>query len=95
MYEWNESKNQANIGKHGVSFEVAQRIFEGFVISYPDERIDYGEVRTRTIGKVEGVVCLAVIHTDRHDMIRLISARRANREERRAYEEALRQRTNA
>ncbi|MDX2095352.1 MAG: BrnT family toxin [Alphaproteobacteria bacterium] len=95
MYEWDEAKNQTNIAKHGVGFMVARRIFEGFVLSYPDTRMDYGEVRCRAIGKVEGVVCLAVIHTHRGDIIRLISARRANCAERAAYEEALRQRTDA
>jgi uncharacterized DUF497 family protein len=51
-----------------------------------DDREDYGEIRSKTIGMVEENV-LVVIYTIRHDRIRLISARRAERYERRQYHE--------
>ena len=63
-FEWDEDKNRINIGKHGVSFETAMRIFEGPVLSWTDDRKEYGEVRRRSIGQVDGVVVLAVIHTN-------------------------------
>jgi uncharacterized protein len=65
IFEWDDHKNRTNIGKHGVSFETAVRIFDGPVLSWIDDRKEYGEVRMRSIGQIEGVVILAVIHTER------------------------------
>ena len=88
-FEWDEDKNQTNIGKHGVSLSVASRIFEGPTLSWTDTRRDYGERRDISIGKVGGTVFLAVVHTNRNGNVRLISARPASRAERRLYEQAL------
>ena len=41
-FEWDETKNQTNIRKHGIGFETAIRIFEGTVATSPDRRRDYG-----------------------------------------------------
>lgn len=92
-FEWDGDKNVANIEKHGIGFQRAIRIFEGPVLTAEDDRLNYGEVRERSIGMIDGVVVLLVVHTRRDERIRIISARRANRVERRRYEEALRQRT--
>ena len=92
-FEWDEGKNQANIGKHGVSFETASRIFEGLVITAVDDRHDYGEIRENSLGMVEGVVILNVTHTDRKGVTRIISARPAKSSERQIYEQALRKAT--
>ena len=89
QFEWDESKNLANQNKHEVSFEIALKIFDGPVFSVVDDRRDYGEVRTLSIGKADEVLVLAVVHTDRLGNRRIISARRANRNERQTYEEAL------
>jgi len=89
-FEWDEEKNRHNIAKHGVGFKTAQRIFEGPILSWLDERFDYGEPRYHSIGLVEEIAFLAVIHTARDGAIRIISARPANRTERRRYGEALR-----
>lgn len=88
-FEWDEEKNRLNIAKHGVGFVTASRIFEGPVVSWVDDRFEYGELRHHSIGQVEGVVVLAVIHTDRSGITRIISARRANRAERKRYEEEI------
>ena len=90
IFEWDTSKNQANIRKHGVSFETAQRIFEGPVLTWLDDRKDYGEDRYISVGKVESVALIVVAHTSRDDRIRLISARPAARKERQAYHERIR-----
>ena len=90
-YEWDRAKEQSNIAKHGVSFAFAQRIFEGPVVTVNDVRLDYGEVRSISIGRVEGVVMLTVVHTDRAGRTRIISARPASRKERMRYEQAIRQ----
>ena len=87
MFEWDERKNAANLTKHGISFDEAQLIFEGPVLSWVDDRADYGEVRTISIGLVRNLVAVAVVHTDRNGRTRIISARLANRGERRRYHE--------
>lgn len=92
-FEWDDQKNRQNITKHGVSFATACRIFEGPVISWADDRKDYGEPRHHSIGQIEGVVVLAVIHTPRVGKTRLISARPANRSERKRYEKEIQTRT--
>ena len=88
-YEWDEAKNEANVVKHGISFDLASLIFDGPVFSKADNRKDYGESRIISIGSVENIVVLTVVHTDRFGKTRIISARRANRQERKSYEEAL------
>lgn len=88
-FEWDEAKNAANIAKHGVGFATACRIFEGPVLTAIDDRSDYGELRERSIGAVEGILILIVVHTDRNGLCRIISARRASRVERKRYEDAL------
>ena len=92
-FEWDADKNRINIGKHGVSFETAARIFDGPVLSWTDDRKEYGEVRLHSIGQIDGVVILAVIHTERSGRTRIISARPADRIERKRYEEAIQKRT--
>jgi uncharacterized protein len=85
--QWDEDKNRANLLKHGISFQEAELIFEGPVFSRQDARFDYGEVRTLSIGLIHEVVAVAVVHTDRNGEVRIISARLANRRERKAYHE--------
>ena len=77
--------------KHGVSFELAMRVFsDPFALSEPD-RIEEGERRWQTLGMVEGVLLLLVAHTFLEEadveVVRIISARRAERQERRRYEQ--------
>jgi uncharacterized DUF497 family protein len=89
MFEWDEEKNQQNLAKHGISFDEASLIFEGPVLSWTDDRTDYGETRTISLGLIRGQVAVAVVHTDRNGQTRIISARLANRRERRLYDEHL------
>ncbi len=86
-FEWDEGKNETNIGKHGIGFATAKRIFEGPVATSRDHRRDYGEDRHISIGSVEPGALIVVVHTERHGRIRLISARPASRKERKAYHE--------
>jgi uncharacterized DUF497 family protein len=87
LFEWDEKKSAANLAKHGVSFEEARLIFEGLTLSWIDEREDYGEMRQISIGLIHDIVAVAVVHTDRNGATRIISARLANRNERRRYHE--------
>jgi uncharacterized DUF497 family protein len=83
-FEWDGQKNQSNIEKHGIDFEFAKEIFGDVWLSKLDNRKDYGEDRFLALGLLEKFVLL-VVYTQRKHKIRLISARRANAEERRIY----------
>lgn len=84
-FEWDPDKAASNLKKHGVSFDVAARIFYDMDrLDRHDGREDYGEDRFITIGLVGGVE-LSVAYTLRTDTIRIISAREAERHEQRDY----------
>ena len=85
QFEWDEKKNQANRAKHGLGFEDAAGIFDGPVVTAPDDREDYGEQRLISYGAIAPKVVIAVVYTRRHGRIRLISARKASLKERQAY----------
>ena len=87
VFEWDPAKNKANILKHAVDFSEAVRIFEGPVLERIDDRRDYGEDRHTAIGEVAGRE-IFVVYTVRAGNRRIISARKANRDERKAYREA-------
>jgi uncharacterized DUF497 family protein len=87
-FEWDEDKNESNFDKHGIDFETAMLIWEGPVIEQVDDRKDYGESRFIALGMVEDRV-LAVVYTWRGNCCRIISARKARKDERRAYRETL------
>ena len=92
-FEWDDTKNRANISKHGVSFETAQRIFAGPHLTRPDTRRNYGEDRYISVGEVDGMAVVVVAHTEREGRTRLISARPASRRERQDWHEHIRQTT--
>ena len=87
-FEWDDAKERVNVAKHGIDFATAQRIFDGPVLTWPDTRRDYGEVRHVSVGRV-GPGVIVVAHTRRGDRQRLISARPASRKERRSYHERI------
>ena len=89
MYEWDDDKNWKNVEKHGIDFETAKRIFDSPIVSRRDERKDYNEIRYVSIGIIDQVAMIVVVHTNRQDRIRLISARPASRRERRIYYEQI------
>jgi uncharacterized protein len=88
-FEWDEAKAVANFQKHGVSFADARNALKGFTVATLDTRRDYGENRTLSICIFEATTIIAVIHTDRNGITRIISARKANRNERRIFEAAV------
>ena len=91
-FEWDEAKSISNFEKHKISFEIAQGIFDNPTIDIIDNRFDYQETRIKTIGRLENEIILVVIHTDRNGVIRLISARKARKDEREYYYKILNQR---
>jgi len=97
-FEWDENKNKQNIKKHGFDLVDATELFMGgapFLVNL-DARQDHGEDRWKGIGIVQGVVVAVVIFTERDsETIRLISLRKANSREKKAYEEEIKNRLGA
>jgi|SRR5947209_16003599 len=90
-FEWDESKNRENIRKHGFDFTDAEKFFVGpfpFLVT-PDEHETDREERWRGIGVIHGRVAVVVFTECRPNVIRFISLRKANQQERKAYEEAI------
>lgn len=84
-FEWNRAKAKDNCAKHGVSFELAEKVFKDpFAVEFLDDRQDYGEQRFVIIGMVSGYL-LYVAYTEGNDVIRIISARRATKHEQETY----------
>ena len=93
LFEWNQAKNLSNQRKHGVSFEEAAQVFLNPLYLSWKERVQDGEQRWQTCGPVEGQSLLIVAHTiveefedgREIEVVRIISARRAEAKERRRY----------
>ena len=89
VFEWDERKAEANYRKHGIRFEEAALAFnDPFSLSEQD-RIENGEQRWQTTGMVGGYLLLLVAHTVQFEgveVVRIISARPADRKERKRYE---------
>ena len=82
--EWDNNKAASNLIKHKIDFEDAKNIFlDPNRIEREDKR-DYDEIRIQVIGMVNQVI-LFVVYTIRNGRHRIISARRANKNEQRQY----------
>jgi uncharacterized protein len=85
-FEWHQAKAEANLRRHGVSFDLAKTVFnDPFAIERLDDREDHDEERFVMIGMAEGNVVLFVAYTERKESIRIISARRATQYEQDDY----------
>lgn len=82
LFEWDESKREANFAKHLIDFEDAKCVFDAPVFERVESR--HGEDRTVAIGLMEDIE-IVVVYVLRGNRRRIISARRANRNERKAY----------
>lgn len=89
-FEWDENKNQINIKKHGVSFEEASTIFISEVLEIPDK--DHSEKEERFIAFGISSFCRELFvcycyreHINGNEVIRIISARKASKEERKEF----------
>ncbi len=88
-FEWDEQKARTNLAKHGVSFEEASTVFgDPLSLTIPDPAHSQTEDRYIILGHSHRQRLLVVVHTERDDNIRLISARPATRRERKSYEES-------
>lgn len=88
-FAWDEAKRRANLKRHGFDFLDAERIFASKTFSYEDDRFDYGEIRTLTIGILDGRV-VAVTHTETDEVTWIISIRKALRNEEETYFKGIR-----
>lgn len=92
-FDWDEDKNQKNLRKHKISFRTAVLAFaDPLHISIQDRVVD-GEERWQTLGTVQGRMLLLVAHAvwdeeEGTEVVRIISARKAEPKERKRYEQA-------
>jgi uncharacterized DUF497 family protein len=87
-FEWDERKAKSNEKRHGVGFEEASTVFADFLsLTIADPMHSDDEERCIIVGKSEKQRVLVVVHTERGDRIRLISACQATAHERKTYKE--------
>lgn len=90
LFDWDESKNQSNLAKHGLDFAGAAPLFapDGQLLTVPDRRKDYGEDRSMGFGRLANRV-VAVCFTVGGQIVRIISLRKANQRETKAYNQTI------
>ena len=89
-FEWDSRKARSNLAKHGVGFQEASTIFgDPLSLTIPDPEHSLSEKRYITVGRAFSGKLLVVVHMERGDNIRIISARRASRRERKFYEKII------
>ncbi len=85
-FEWDERKRRANLKKHGLDFEDAWRLFDDASMqTYADVRSDYGEERWVGLGSMLSTVVVAVFVNPLPGVIRIVSLRKADRDEEADY----------
>ena len=80
QFVWDERKRARNLKVHGLDFADARQVFEATTYTYEDDRFDYREQRFVTLGFLNGVA-VAMVHTETPTMIRVVSFRKASRNE--------------
>ena len=85
-FEWDGTKNEENIRKHGIDFRDVVEMFDHPMLAYLDTRQDYGEDRWIGIGLLRNIVAVVVyLEWENEETIRIISARKARRHESEEY----------
>jgi uncharacterized DUF497 family protein len=85
--EWDETKRESNLAKHGLDFAVALEIFAEYFMERLDTRQDYGEDRWVVLGMIRGMIAV-LVYTERNGIFRPISLRKATTQEWSIYEQA-------
>jgi len=80
QYGWHELKRQSNLKKWGLDFSEAEKVFAGPTFTFEDNRMDYGEQRWVTLGLLGDRVTV-IVHTETDEEIRIISMRKAIKNE--------------
>ena len=87
-FEWDENKSRSNLAKHGIAFDEAKTVFDDpLYVEFYDPAHSVNEDRYLALEQSDRQRLLVVSHTRRENSIRLISARKATRKERKNYEE--------
>ncbi|MCL1470327.1 BrnT family toxin [Argonema antarcticum] len=89
QFEWDEAKNLENIRKHEIDLADVSEMFDSPMLIELDDRFDYGEDRWFGIGFLGNGIAVVVWTERQNNVIRIISARRANRYERQRLEQYL------
>jgi hypothetical protein len=89
LFEWDPAKARRNIETHGISFDEASTAFKDTLsVTIHDPLHSYEEDRFVLLGNSHRNRLLVIVHTERRNKIRIISARRATKKERKRYEES-------
>ncbi|MEQ8973757.1 MAG: BrnT family toxin [Coleofasciculus sp. C1-SOL-03] len=89
-FEWDDKKAESNFRKHGVTFEEAVTVFaDPYLLFTEDSKHSEGEEREWAIGEAENGSMIVVVFTMRGEKLRIISARKATKRERRRYEQGI------
>jgi len=89
QFDWDDNKAVANAAKHGISFEEATEVFyDPHVAVFPDEEHSYNEQRMKVIGASRKRLLVVVYVEKVEDLIRIISAWEADKEEKKIYYES-------
>ena len=83
-FSWDKKKRKENIKKHGLDFADAGIVFSGVTITLEDDRNFYGEQRFVTIGMLQSII-VVIVHTEDNNDIRVISMRKATKNEQKLY----------
>jgi len=88
-FEWDENKNATNITKHKIDFADVPAVFKSAILIDYDDRQDYGEDRWIGTGLLKDIVVIVVFTEPRKGLLRIVSARKANRNEQERYYEKI------
>ncbi|MDR3538406.1 MAG: BrnT family toxin [Acetobacteraceae bacterium] len=89
-FEWDPGKDARNRANHGLAFEDAALVWSDPLHLVRFDRVENGEERWHALGMAAGIVLLLVVHTypgEDDTVIRIVSARKATKAERKAYED--------
>jgi uncharacterized DUF497 family protein len=89
IFEWDERKRQTNLRRHGLDFNDVEFVFENETSALVDDRFDYGETRWVSFGMLNDLV-VAVVYTQSDETMRVISFRRATKNEEKEYYKSIR-----
>jgi hypothetical protein len=87
-FDWDETKRRVNLRRHGIDFLAARVVFAGKTITFLDDRFDYGEERVLTVGLLWGRP-VTIVHTEKDEVMRIISIRKASKNEETIYFEEI------
>ena len=86
---WDEGKNLINRQKHGIDFSDVPTVFEKPMVTFIDQRKEYGEDRCVGIGWLRDILAVIVLTEPNEETIRIISARKAKRHEAHIYKQEI------